>query len=196
MAQTNLISVVSPRISTFHYSFRRFGTIVLYRSHGSNKLNFCSVGRNFDLSWFVPTNRNYCTLQITRCKQASFLLWCVEFRPFVIRSDESGPLYCENHTAQTSFMSVLSSWISTFSDSFRRIGTFVPYRSHWSNKLHFCCCIWNFEHSWFLRTNWGYFAEQITRLKQVSLLLWQPEFRNFVNPSDELGPLYRTDHTN
>jgi hypothetical protein len=138
-AQTSFICVVAFGFSTLHDSFRRIGTILLYRSHTSNKLHFCYDIRNFYLLWFFPTNQDFCTVMITRLKETSFLLRRPDFRPFLIRSGESRLLHCTVHTAQTSFICVVAFGFSTFHDSFRRIGTILLYISHGSNKLHFCC---------------------------------------------------------
>jgi hypothetical protein len=144
-AQTSFISVVANGNSTFCDSIRRIGNFVLYRSHGSNKLLCCCCARNFDISRFVPINQDPCTVQIARLKLALFLLWCLEIRPFVIRSSETGLLYCTDHTAQTSFISVVGPEISIFRDGVRRIGTIVLHGSQGSNKLHLCCGVRKFE---------------------------------------------------
>jgi hypothetical protein len=151
-------------ISTCRDSFRRIGTIVLFRLQSSKEIHFWCV-QNFEISWFVLTNRYYFTAEITWPYQASFLLF-TECPPFVIRSDESGLFtvhitllkqsafllsgpefrhflirsdelelfYYKNDTAQTSFIFVVYR-ISTLRKSFRIIGTIILYRSQGSNKF-------------------------------------------------------------
>jgi hypothetical protein len=168
--------------STFRDSFRRIGTIVLYRSHGSNKFHFCCGVYKFYFSWFVPTNWDYCTVRIAWLKHVSFLLY-PKCRLFVIRSDESGLLYCTDHTSQIKGISVVRSRISTFHDSFRRIGTTLGYILHRSNHLHLC--VQNFDFSWLVPTNRDNYSVRFTRLKQASFLFIQNFKISWLVPSNQ-----------
>jgi hypothetical protein len=171
--------------------YRSHGTIVLYRSHGYKNCHFSCV-QILDLLWFVPSNRDYFTIQIKQLWQTSFLL-CPEIRRFVIPSDETWLLYGTSHTAITTFISVVSR-NSIPRDSFRRIRIFVLYRPHSYNNLHFSL-VHKFHLSWFLPTKYEYCTVWITRLILASFMLWHSEFQRSVICSDDSVLLYCTDHT-
>jgi hypothetical protein len=64
-AQTSLISVVASRISDE-------SGLLYFSDHTAQTTSFLSGALNFDLSLFVPTNQDSCTVQITRLIHLSF----------------------------------------------------------------------------------------------------------------------------
>jgi hypothetical protein len=139
------IDSVCPEIWYF-VIFPKYRDSCIEKSHRLNKLHFCCF-QKLDLSRFFPMDRDYFTVEGTRLKEASFMLFPI-FLFFMIRYDESQSLYCTDHTAMQ--LSYQLGQNSMFRDSLRLIGIIVLYKSHGYKNLHFGCAQM-FDISWFVQ---------------------------------------------